>query len=1187
MINLKQHEEFSFPLTISENFRLKKIQEKKENTLFEVAFCGHFSAGKSTILNTLLHAEVLPTSPIPTSANIIKIANGELGLTINTNEENKQWYGEIPWDKVREWGMDGSEVSSISIKAPLPFLHDNSCILDTPGVDSTDPTHKAMTMEQLYTTDVIVYCMDYNHVQSETNLYFLQQLSNENKPIFIIINQVDKHNESEIPFSEFKSSVKEVLQQWDIDYIKLYYTSMKERSHPLNEFDAFEKNIKGLLYNSNHLISDAKHRLEKGFLKSIQSRLIEEKDEEIEEIKLQLHKEGFTLAQLKEREELLHKQEKVINYREHLRSDFENDLGKLFKNVTLFPYVTTEYTRQWLESIQPGFKVGLLFSKKKTAEEQEKRLQALVTDLQEKVKTQLIFHIHDYFNKVDREMLSNKDMFDSKLSKLSYEVSEKLLVEQAKTGYTDRNYVFTFTNEVTSLIISDVKRKSLELHQVHIDGMAPQMEIEEKRLENELVLLNKLTKYLNKLNDIETKFQLLLNELDKSLAKFPQDTNYNRLILESLSKSYEDISNSFAHVLNIKDGVIDDDEIYTINESEIVFDEEQALSRLKKLKDVLDKYKAKKVLSEERNQLSEKIDKYEQQSFVISLFGAFSAGKSSFANALIGEDILPVSPNPTTATVNMVTHPQKNYPNGTVEVKVKSKQMLEKELDSIGQQLDIKLTVDNLRKWKPRQGKYLSSWQRTYIDYVSTLKSSIAGTKWSLGSTFTVNINEIQNIVAKESNACLIEKVVIYYDCPITAKGITIVDTPGVNSIHGRHTNVAFEQMRQSDAIFYLTYYNHAFSKADQHFLQQISKVNMSFSYDKLYFLINAADLAGSERELNGVRKHVFHQLVQNGVKTPRLFDLSSKEGLKQKRQNSNIMTSFAKFEKYFYDETIVQLKLLSKNTIEADLSNYTKKVEESLRFSNDELDQQKEKYILQKEKVEEQVKVVQEASYHFLEDKLQQELDQLLLYLKDRSKLVLSDNFLTAINVAVLTENSKSALQKQLINAVREWRSLGEYFIQQELEATLIRVEQKIKQVVEKELMVKKAEIQKHLPYLSYSPNVEIDPIKQTVDVRMIIDLSSYGDYLKSKRDFFEGGKMKTLKEKLVSDGTSQVNKLLEKVSEKMKYEIKNRLTALERKTKEELILSMHYELEHMEALFDKAEYNSLEHELEELKGV
>ncbi len=37
--------------------------------------------------------------------------------------------------------------------------------------------------------------MDYNHVQSETNLTFLKQLSDEKKPLYLIINQIDKHDE--------------------------------------------------------------------------------------------------------------------------------------------------------------------------------------------------------------------------------------------------------------------------------------------------------------------------------------------------------------------------------------------------------------------------------------------------------------------------------------------------------------------------------------------------------------------------------------------------------------------------------------------------------------------------------------------------------------------------------------------------------------------------------------------------------------------------------------------------------------------------------------------------------------------------------------------------------------------------------------------------------------------------------
>ncbi|MCD8511905.1 MAG: dynamin family protein, partial [Bacillus sp. (in: Bacteria)] len=129
-------------LNIEEKFRLSKLEDKNQKQFFELAFCGHFSAGKSTILNTLLGAKVLPTSPIPTSANVIRIQNGELALSIKGKDGIvKDWDGEIPWDQVRTWGMKGNEISSMTITAPLPFLSDCASILDTPGVDSTDESH--------------------------------------------------------------------------------------------------------------------------------------------------------------------------------------------------------------------------------------------------------------------------------------------------------------------------------------------------------------------------------------------------------------------------------------------------------------------------------------------------------------------------------------------------------------------------------------------------------------------------------------------------------------------------------------------------------------------------------------------------------------------------------------------------------------------------------------------------------------------------------------------------------------------------------------------------------------------------------------------------------------------------------------------------------------------------------------
>ncbi len=98
------------------------------------------------------------------------------------------------------------------------------------------------------------------------------------------------------------------------------------------------------------------------------------------------------------------------------------------------------------------------------------------------------------------------------------------------------------------------------------------------------------------------------------------------------------------------------------------------------------------------------------------------------------------------------------------------------------------------------------------------MKSSLIQADWSLDSSISVPHETLEQLIAEESYASLIEHVTIYFDCPFTQAGMTLVDTPGVNSIHGRHTDVAFQQLRKSDAVFYLTYYNHAFSKADQHF---------------------------------------------------------------------------------------------------------------------------------------------------------------------------------------------------------------------------------------------------------------------------------------------------------------------------------------------------------------------------------
>ncbi|OIJ12810.1 hypothetical protein BKP35_09545 [Anaerobacillus arseniciselenatis] len=1182
--------ENDLPYTKRELDRKQKLHNKKDIKLFEVAFCGHFSAGKSTLLNTIVGAEVLPTSPIPTSANIIEIKNGEQALSVHAKgEEEKVWHGEIPWNKVREWGMNGHDISKMTITAPLPFLGEHSCILDTPGVDSTDDSHEAITVEQLYTTDAIVYVMDYNHVQSETNLYFLKQLSVEKKPIYIVINQIDKHNETEIPFSQFKSSIETVFHSWGIDYISIYFTSMKNQTHPLNEFPRLEQHLKALLYQSRDLIEGSQLRLEQGFYETVVNRLEEEQQEAVSEVIAEMKAKGFRSEQLAEKEQLLRQLEATRQYDQRLWHRFDQELGKLFKNVTIFPALTTDLVREWIESLQPGFKVGVFFAKKKTTEEQERRLEKLINNLQNKVKSQLLFHVQAYFQKVDRVVLTNKDEFENAFTNLTYDVTSDLLKAHVNTDHSNREYVYTFTNEMTNMIVKDIRSKARQLVELTIEGMKDFYTHEEQALHEKLEKLKEIEYYRLKIERIENDYHEFIEVMTEQLKTFPPEQEYNKKIVEAMAGSYpENDSDAFANITFEEESVITSESIDETKRTAIYFSEEETELWLENVKNVLSEHKKTSTLAQERNHLLERINRYETQTFIVSLFGAFSAGKSSFANALLGEEVLPVSPNPTTATVSTVQKSTKDHSHKTAVVTLKSKRALNDEIKAVAEQLDEDIDIQKINHWNPNFKQVISSWQKTYAEYLLTIRNSLSESSGQLGNEFTVGLDELQGLVANESKACLIDHVEIYYDSPITNKGIVLVDTPGVNSIHGRHTNVAFTQMRTSDAIFYLTYYNHAFSKADQYFLQQIGKVNESFGHDKLYFVINASDLASSPGELNGVRKHVHDQLVKNGINEPRLYDLSSKEGLNAKKDDLTSETTFSQFESAFYDYTILELKQLSVDMITNDLKQYIRKIEDSITFMNEEKVTQQQKHERLKTTVALQVKRVNEVSFDYAVRDILQEFEQLVLYLRERMRFVLNDYFTTAINVSILTANSKKGLQEQLTAAIKEWRGLGEHFLKQELEATVIRMEEAIKERAKKWVKEEETIIQKELPFVYVDDEINLETTNVDVsDLHISVSSSKYASYIRSKKDFFEEGAAKQLKEVLVQDGVEMASVMIDECSKRYFVAFEAHFQAIESQLKKRIVDSIQNELERFEALFDPSVKESIQRECDELRRV
>src|SRR5690625_2948681 len=188
-----------------------------------------------------------------------------------------------------------------------------------------------------------------------------------------------------------------------------------------------------------------------------------------------------------------------------------------------------------------------------------------------------------------------------------------------------------------------------------------------------------------------------------------------------------------------------------------------------------------------------------------------------------------------------------------------------------------------------------------YQAYLMAILNGFKKMKDNIGGNKVISIEGFPSFITDETKACFIETVDLYYDCSLTQKGITIVDTPGANSVNARHTNVAFDYIKNADAILYVTYYNHAITSVDRDFLLQLGRVKEAFELDKMFFIVNAADLANTKEELNVVLQYVEEQLVKLEIRQPKIFSVSSKVSLEEKLNNDPLNNAMNDFEHTLY----------------------------------------------------------------------------------------------------------------------------------------------------------------------------------------------------------------------------------------------------------------------------------------------
>lgn len=236
---------------------LEKLHEKLTSDTFKIMVMGNFKNGKSTFINSLLGAEVLPAYVTPCTAIINEVKYSEqTRATLYFMDPLPETYTEVPKkallhmqkhemknipmldisiDEIEDYmtiplGMGAEEASKQSpykkmeLFWPLELLKNNVEIIDSPGLNE-NPVRTNVTMSYLANADAVIFVFSSLAFGSYEELNYidttLAQSGFNKKSIFCVVNRYDMLGKD-----SDRSRVKKLAEQMLTERTEhIFYTS--------------------------------------------------------------------------------------------------------------------------------------------------------------------------------------------------------------------------------------------------------------------------------------------------------------------------------------------------------------------------------------------------------------------------------------------------------------------------------------------------------------------------------------------------------------------------------------------------------------------------------------------------------------------------------------------------------------------------------------------------------------------------------------------------------------------------------------------------------------------------------------------------------------------------------------------------------------------------------------------------
>ena len=284
--------------------------------------------------------------------------------------------------------------------------------------------------------------------------------------------------------------------------------------------------------------------------------------------------------------------------------------------------------------------------------------------------------------------------------------------------------------------------------------------------------------------------------------------------------------------------------------------------------------------NELKDAIVQKQTKLKNDRFVVSVFGHFSNGKSTFLNALMGfgEEILTEDDAASTATITRLRYASED--------------------EGICNKAEI---------------------------------------EFSSGNTERVGIKDLGEYVARNNSReveTTIKQVILYLNSELLKNGVEIVDTPGFNSTYKMHTETALRQVEESDAAIFLFNCENPGKTPEIEFLKKIQKY-----MDRVFFLMNKYEKSNSQgkEEMEDLKRKLKQQEIDMaGKEIYPISALEARKGIAERnealREHSNMDKFKSVLEDYLVsDENVTDRLLAPLTSIRGTLGQYKNSLSEQI----------------------------------------------------------------------------------------------------------------------------------------------------------------------------------------------------------------------------------------------------------------